>query len=135
MPSRQVAFPPPLEALTPLKAPPLNDREMLEKVPPEALPVKVKDPDKDDPEVPVSFSLEKVLWESANAGRDKSNRKKHATAANLQLLLIELPVYNTRESIPSVTNVKIDNCCDRLQSLATSTIRLLFIITSDELLR
>jgi hypothetical protein len=90
MPNRQVAFPPPLEAVMPLKAPPLNDSEMLEKVPPEALPVNVNDPDKVDPELPVSFSLEKLLCESANEGRDKSSMNAHAAATTLQFLLIEL---------------------------------------------
>src|SRR5580704_13979705 len=86
-PNKQVAFPPPFDASTPLNTPPLNDSEILEKV--SVAELNTKEPET-VPETPVRFTLLKLSLEFANADNDTASRNTAVILANFKDCIITL---------------------------------------------
>jgi len=107
--------------LIPLNAPLLKDREIFENV--SVVELNVNDPDTVDPELPPSFSLEKLSCESAKAGRHTSARNTAQTLDKFKYRRITTldtaQIDYSRECTLNFRLVKNDNSCNRLQTFAT----------------
>src|SRR5215471_7310683 len=105
----------------PPKAPPLKLTETLENT--WVVGSTVNDPETVEPEVPVSLTFEKLQMVPAEADSDAKKTNIAQMPEILRLRPITNLFYhniNCHESIPVERAVKPENCCNRLQALATS---------------